>query len=270
MPGKPTLKKSAVSPRHFKKRPSVSDFQALVYNRANSNHRIFPWRPPALSIASDGVVNPYAILVSEIMLQQTQTERVIEKFTQFINRFPTIRDLAQASTAEVLGLWQGLGYNRRGKALHEAAKKIVSEYQGSVPQDLPTLMSLPGIGLYTASAIGVFAYNKPQVMVETNIRTVFFYHFFKTELVNISDTELLLLIETYQDTTDPRRWYAALMDYGATLKAAGIKLNPQSKHYTKQSKFKGSNREIRGALLREILKTPRTRPQLLPSGLSNN
>jgi len=195
--------------------------------------------------------NPYHILVSEVMLQQTQVTRVIPKYKAFLKQFPTIQSLADAPLRDVLVAWQGLGYNRRAKALHEAAKCLVKDYGGRIPKAFDELCTLPGVGPYTAGAISAFAYNTPIPIIETNIRTVLFYFAFKKDRV-ISDVELMKLSEACLDTEKPREWYWALMDYGAHLKENGIRVNSKSKHYVKQSKFKGSDREVRGAILREL------------------
>lgn len=201
--------------------------------------------------------DPYKILVSEIMLQQTQVERVIPFYNRFIKQFPTARTLARAKLPTVLKTWQGLGYNRRAKFLHEAAKLIAKEgYQGQ---------KLPGAGPYSHGAIAAFAFNKPAVFIETNIRTVLLHHFYQGQtLVKVSDKELLLLVEgsLKRSKMQPRDFYAAMMDYGSYLKKRGIKLNSRSKHYARQSKFEGSARQLRGAILRELLKKPATLARL--------
>lgn len=211
----------------------------------------FPWRHTK---------DPYKILVSEVMLQQTQVGRVVPFYTKFIKQFPTAKKLAGAPLSKVLRAWQGLGYNRRGKYLHGAAKIIVSKGFGS---------RLPGVGPYTAAAVDAFAHNKPTVFIETNIRTVFLHHFYSSAgrsvaSAKIEDKRLLPLVEQAlkKSKMQPRDFYAALMDYGAFLKASGVKLNSRSSHYTKQSKFEGSARQLRGALLRELLKKPKTLSQL--------
>lgn len=200
--------------------------------------------------------DPYRILVSEIMLQQTQVERVIPYYNRFIKKFPTPQALAVAPLSDVLRLWQGLGYNRRGKYLHDAAKVVAQE--GFVGQ------KLPGVGPYTAAAVAAFAFNKPEVLIETNIRTVLF-HSRILKNTRMSDAELLPLVEKLlkKSKMQPRDFYAAMMDYGSHLKKQGVQLNAQSKHYTKQSKFRGSTRQLRGAVLRELLQEPLTAAQLI-------
>lgn len=225
----------------------VKAFRALVwkYYRAHGRHNL-PWRKTK---------NPYRILVSEVMLQQTQVPRVVEKYKEFLKKFPTVRALAGASLADVLRVWNGLGYNRRGKYLHDAALMIVSEHGGVFPREYPGLRSIPGVGQYTANAVRVFAYNEPEVLIETNVRTAIIYHFLR-EKKNIQDSEIEKLAAQAAVGQDPREWHSALFDYGAHLKLTGIRTNGQSGHYTKQSKFEGSLRQIRGAILRELHTAP--------------
>jgi A/G-specific adenine glycosylase len=221
----------------------ISRFRSIIWEFYKNNRRLFPWR------YND---NPYHIVVSEIMLQQTQTYRVETKFDTFIEIFPTWQHLAIASWPEVLAAWQGLGYNNRAKRLHETAQCITTEYQGSVPQDPTVLVTLPGIGPNTAGSICTFAFNKPAVFLETNIRAVFIHHFFPGR-EKIHDNHLVPLVEATLDTTDPRSWYYALMDYGVWLKKQTINPTRRSAHYTKQSRFKGSDREIRSLILKQLL-----------------
>jgi len=179
------------------------------------------------------------------MLQQTQVERVIPFYNRFIKKYPTARALARAKLRDVLTMWNGLGYNRRAKLLHQTSKIIARE--GFTGQ------KLPGVGPYTAGAVSAFAFNKPAIFIETNIRTVFFYHL-KTRR-RLTDKQLLPLVgrALMESGMEPRDFYAAMMDYGAHLKRRGIALNKKSKHYVKQSKFEGSARQLRGAILRELL-----------------
>ena len=194
--------------------------------------------------------DPYKILVSEIMLQQTQVERVIPYYKKFVRTFPSARVLSHVSLANVLHVWQGLGYNRRAKYLHQAAKQIAKK---GFPKTAEEIEGLSGVGHYTARAVLAFAFNKPEVFVETNIRTVFFHHLQPKR--KLSDKQLLPLVERALKESDmePREFYAGMMDYGAHLKRQGIALNKKSAHYTKQSKFEGSARQLRGAILRELL-----------------
>lgn len=195
------------------------------------------------------------------MLQQTQVSRVLEKYKEFLRAFPTVRSLARAPLADVLRVWSGLGYNRRAKFLHQMAQAVVVEHKGKFPTTIEGLQSLPGIGPYTAGAIYAFAYDKPHPVIETNIRTVYLHHFF-VDKTGVSDKELFPIIEATLQKTHPREWYWALMDYGSYLKSIGIKNNAKSKHYTKQSAFVGSKRQIRGAIMRELLKGSKTTLQI--------
>ena len=187
------------------------------------------------------------------MLQQTQVPRVIEKYKEFLKKFPNVHALAKASLADVLKVWSGLGYNRRGKYLHDTAKEIVAV--GNIREALAS--SLPGVGPYTRAAVRVFAFNEPDILIETNIRAAYIHHFypFRTRRVLnglISDKEILLLAQKAAKGQDPRKWHWALMDYGAHLKRSGVRNNSRSAHYTKQSKFEGSLRQVRGAILKAL------------------
>ncbi len=195
--------------------------------------------------------DPYRILVSELMLQQTQVDRVISKYQSFLKKFPTIRVLASATLGDVLREWQGLGYNRRAKMLWQAAQNVSEKYKGKLPRTVEDLEALPGIGPYTARAVMAFAYNAPVVCIETNIRAAFIHHFFPSRDA-VRDTELLPCIAAALDTKNPRQWYAALMDYGSYLKKTNGNASRRSAHHVPQKKFKGSDREIRGAILRTL------------------
>jgi len=196
--------------------------------------------------------DPYKILVSEIMLQQTQVSRVKEKYREFLKVFPTVRALANAPLAEVLETWSGLGYNRRGKYLHDAAKEIVAKHKGRVPGDYAALRALPGVGDYTARAVRVFAWNETEVLIETNIRAAIIHHFFqiRTSDVLISDREIVPILEKAGKGQDSREWSWALMDYGAYIKKLHRNPTRRSARYKKQSKFDGSLRQARGAILK--------------------
>ncbi len=213
-----------------------------------NNRRQFPWRETDDS---------YRILVSEYMLQQTQTERVIEKYICFIKRFPTVQALARAERKDVLSAWIGLGYNRRAVALHNAAKMISDRYDNIVPDTAEDLLCLPGVGTYTAGAVMAFAYNREVVIIETNIRTVILHHCMSNE-DNVSDGDILRHVEKIcmlakRRNISPRMLYSMLMDYGAHLKKNGIRLNTRSRHYTRQTSFCGSVRQARGELVRHLI-----------------
>lgn len=221
---------------------STSSFQKKIWDYFKKNKRDFPWRETS---------NPYHILVSEIMLQQTQTNRVLPKYEAFLKEFPTIKDLAQSSNEEVLKMWSGLGYNRRALYLKQAAEKLFQNGDFH-PSNLKTLK---GIGENTAGAIYVFSSNKPYVFIETNIRRVFIHEFFKDQ-EKVSDKEILKLIEQTlpnEKSLQSREWFYALMDYGSHLSKIEVNPNRKSKHYTKQSKFEGSLRQTRGKILKILI-----------------
>ncbi len=227
-------------------RVQLQRFQKTVWAYYAQNRRDFPWRETR---------DPYLILVSEIMLQQTQAPRVIAKYDSFIKRFPSLASLAKAKTTSVLKEWQGLGYNRRGLALKRAAEEIMKNHNGKVPSDYNALINLPGVGPATAGDILAFAWNKPSVVIETNIRSVFIHEFFP-ESSSVPDTEILPLITATLDQKNPRDWYYALMDYGAMLKKTLPNPSRRSRHFTVQSPFKGSNRELRSKILKYLLAYP--------------
>lgn len=221
----------------------IKAFQGQIYGYYRRHGRDLPWRR---------TTNPYHIVVSEIMLQQTQVERVYSKYLEFIHAFPDFESLAGASQKDVLALWQGLGYNRRALALKRLAENIVSMHGGALPQDVNALNSLPGIGKTTAGEILAFAFNTPTVFIETNIRRVFIHEFFDGE-EDVKDIEILPLVEATVDGENPREWYWALMDYGSMLKKNVENPNRRSAHYTRQTPFEGSDRRIRGLVVKRLL-----------------
>ena len=226
----------------------IQHFQEEVWEYFRAHGRDMPWRDDP---------SPYHVLVSELMLQQTQVSRVIPKYQGFVRRFPTIGSLAEAALADVLSEWSGLGYNRRAKFLHAAAGVIAREYSGHMPTTIGGLTELPGVGKNTAGAILAYAFNQPVVFIETNIRTVFFHHFFADDS-DIADQQVLPLVAQTLDREHPRHWYWALMDYGTHLKQTLGNNISRSKHYTRQSKFEGSRRQLRGWILRTLLDGPST------------
>ena len=218
-------------------------FQNLMYAYYHANPRPMLWRE---------TTDPYRILVSEIMLQQTQVERVKIKYAEFLTAFPTIHELAAAPLANVLQVWQGLGYNRRAIFLKRCSEEIVSFYGGHFPRSVAELQSLPGIGPYTAGAVAAFAFGIAEPLIETNIRTVFI-HFFFHGREKVSDGEIMPLVAATLDQENPREWYYALMDYGGMLKQTHPNPGRRSRHHTQQSRFEGSNRQLRSSILREVL-----------------
>ncbi|MCQ1537622.1 A/G-specific adenine glycosylase [Methanocalculus taiwanensis] len=222
---------------------AISLFSDMVLSYYQQYGRDLPWRR---------TTDPYSILVSEVMLQQTQVERVAPKFIFFIEQFPTINSLASAPLSEVLSAWSGLGYNRRAINLQKAAIILRDEYGGSVPDNPDILARLPGIGKATAAAICAYAFNMPVVYIETNIRRICIHYFFQDQN-DIPDTEILPIIHAALSPDNPREWYSALMDYGTYLKKRLPNPNRRSTHYTRQAPFDGSDRKIRGQALRLLL-----------------
>jgi len=220
-------------------------FRKKVYSRYKKYGRKLPWRETH---------DPYHILVSEIMLQQTQVDRVVTKYTEFLKAFPTIKALAAAPFKKVLQVWQGLGYNRRALFLKQTAEVVVERYKGKLPASEELLDELPGIGRATASAVCAYAFKMPVVYIETNIRAIFIHTFFPKKR-KVSDDELVPLVAQTLDKKDPHRWYNALMDYGTMLKEEHANPARKSKHHVKQSRFEGSDRQIRGEILRMLAGT---------------
>ena len=218
----------------------VRSFQKMVYKYYRDHGRRLPWRETK---------NPYHILVSEIMLQQTPVRRVQEKYKSFLMEFPDFLSLAKTSLRNLLKNWQGLGYNRRAIALKKTAEIIVTKYAGILPSSIDELSKLPGVGRYTASAICTFAFDQPTIFIETNIRAVFISAFFHRRQ-NVKDNEILPLIERTLDWGNPREWYYALMDYGDILKRKDASLIKRSAHYARQPPFQDSDRHIRGMILK--------------------
>lgn len=225
---------------------TVSEFREMIVSHYRKNARSMPWRETC---------DPYAVLVSEIMLQQTQVERVRLKYDQFLASFPTLAALAAASLADVLKVWQGLGYNRRAIYLKRCAEEIVARYNGIFPASAQELQALPGIGPYTARAVAAFCFGVAEPLIETNIRTVYIHFFFHGH-DRVSDCDIMPLVAATLDCAEPRRWYYALMDYGVMLKQLHPNPGQRSRHYTRQSRFEGSNRQLRSRLLRQIIAQP--------------
>lgn len=224
---------------------TIPKFQQTILDWYTENKRDLPWRRTR---------NPYRIMVSEIMLQQTQVSRVLPKYKEFLRAFPTPKALATSSDAELLKIWSGLGYWRRARFLKEACKKITTDFNGKFPKDTQTLKTLPGIGPYTSGAISCFAFSNTEAFIDTNIRRVYL-HFFFQDKADIPDSEIMPLAQKAIANQDPREWHWALFDYGA-LVLKDKKINRKSRHYNKQSKFDGSFRSYRAKLLRYVLAQP--------------
>lgn len=232
----------------------INVFCSVVEQYYAAHARQLAWRMPD----ANGKFDPYKIVVSELMLQQTQVSRVSVKYAEFLHIFPSVQILSKSSLADVLVCWQGLGYNRRAKFLHQAAKEVTTTYHGRFPKTINELVKLPGIGVNTAGAIVAYAYNQPVAYVETNIRTVFLHHFFSGR-DNVPDTQLMPLIEqavANRGGLSVREWYQALMDYGTYLKSIKVKSAKRSSHYAKQSSFQGSRRQIRGGVIKALTQSP--------------
>ncbi len=225
---------------------AVHRFRRHLYRFFHEQGRQMPWRT---------TTDPYHILVSEIMLQQTQVERVALKYEPFLNAFPDVWSLARAPLRDIMAGWQGLGYNRRALALQRIARLLVTEFNGRLPASVETLRTFPGIGAATAGALAAFAFNQPAVFIETNIRRVFLHCFFPGQS-EVRDREILPLVDQTLDRKQPRPWYYALMDYGAMLKRAAPNPNRRSAHHQRQAPFADSDRQIRGLILKALLGSP--------------
>jgi A/G-specific adenine glycosylase len=240
-------------------RETAASFIATVWREGRRLYRDLPWR---------NLDDSYAILTSEIMLQQTQVSRVLGYWERWMLAFPTVDALASASLSDVLERWQGLGYHRRALAFKRAAEICSRRFRGQIPREYQELLGLPGVGPATAAGVCVFAYGEPQVYLETNVRTVFLHHFFEGR-EQVSDSEIIPLVEATCDNDDPRNWYYALLDYGSHLKS--IMLNPsrRSRHHVRQSPFEGSLRQKRAELLRLILARPNSDTEALAAALNH-
>lgn len=236
----------------------ITAFQEKILTWYVEHQRDLPWRKSR---------DPYRILVSEIMLQQTQVSRVIPKYDAWFVAFPMIERLAEAPVSEVLRHWSGLGYNRRALFLQKTAQAIVREHNGVWPQSVDGLKSLPGIGPYTSGAVACFAFNQQVAVVDTNIRKVILLSFFchceeryrkvtKQSLTHRTDCRATLAmtqkeIQQIADMLLPHgkayAWNQALMDYAAAV------LVKEKVPVVKQSKFIGSNRYYRGKTLKVLL-----------------
>lgn len=239
---------------------SIVAFQTLIFEFYRYNGRSFPWRETQ---------NPYHIVVSEIMLQQTQTSRVIEKYQAFIKKLPDFASLARIEQRELLRLWQGLGYNRRALYLQKIAQKIMMDYNGNLPEKPSELIAFPGIGQATAASICAFAYDTPTYFIETNIRAVFIYFFFKSR-DKVHDDEIMPLVECTLPGNQSRLWYYALMDYGVMLKKKYKNPSTKSIHHNRQNAFIGSDRQIRGAIIKLLLENEKLTSEQIIFFLSAN
>lgn len=220
-------------------RREVLRFQQMIFSWWETHRRDLPWRHTH---------DPYKIMISEIMLQQTQVFRVLPKYTEFIEVWPRVQNLAQASPADVLRLWKGMGHNRRALYLHKSANVIVEDYHGKFPENEKELSKLPGLGIYTARAILVFAYKQNVACVDTNIRQIITHFFYndipqKPSVIQEVADQLVPVGKSWE-------WHQALMDYGAIELS---KLNrPESRAKKPSIPFKQSNRFFRGRIIDEL------------------
>ena len=235
------LERIAVGDATWSRQKSV--FRRIIRSFYREHGRAFPWR---------NIKNPYRILVSEVMLQQTQTSRVLERYPMFLRQFPTVKALARAPLQEVLSLWEGMGYYRRARNLHASAQTICADWNGRVPRTAEGLRTLPGIGEYTAAAVSAFAFNISVQMIETNIRSVYLHTFFQDKL-DVQDSEIMNLIQETMDCANPRDWFYALMDVGVVIKRLYPSINKSSRHYSRQSPYVGSSRELAAKILRSVV-----------------
>ena len=223
-----------------------ADFISLVRERGAALYRELPWR---------NVDDPYGVLVSEVMLQQTQVARVQRYWSRWMGLFPTVDALAAADTAAVLEAWQGLGYNRRALALKRACEDCAAARVGTLPDTVDELVRLPGIGPATAAGVVAFAFDRPSVYIETNVRSVFLHELFP-DADGVPDKLLAPYVADTCPETDVRGWYYALLDYGAHLKTQVANPSRRSRHYARQSAFEGSRREKRSFILKCVLAAP--------------
>lgn len=227
--------------------PQLASFRELVLERGAELYRDLPWRNSR---------DPYAVWISEVMLQQTQVSRVDGRWQHWLMRFPSVESLALASSADVLEEWQGLGYNRRALAVWRCAQAV--REMGGMPREADELVALPGIGPATAAGIRAFAYDLPGVYLETNVRTVFLHELYP-QVEGVPDRELVPLVAACcpaDDTNpadDPRTWYFALLDYGAWLKRTYPNPSRRSRTHVRQSRFEGSHRQKRAMVVRALL-----------------
>ncbi|NLK04847.1 MAG: DNA repair protein [Spirochaetales bacterium] len=237
---------------------SLSLFRSSILDFYAHHGRQFAWRETS---------DPYRILLSEVMLQQTQTSRVEPKYELFLSLWPDFSSLAKAPLDELLFHWKGLGYNRRALNLRKSAL-LTEQWGWTIPPDEMAIASLPGVGKATTAALLAFSYQKRSLYLETNIRRVLLTCFFSEE-EQVKDKELeKLLALLVAGIEDVKSWYYALMDYGVLLKALLPNANTRSAHYIKQSVFENSNRQIRGQLIHLLADTGAKDSQQIVSILS--
>lgn len=234
----------------------IRAFRRRVFAYYKKHGRDLPFRHTA---------DPYCIAVAEVMLQQTQVERVVAKYEAWVKRWPDWQSLAKASTRELLAAWSGLGYNRRALFLGRMADAVVTQHEGSLPAEPEVLKQLPGIGEYTAHAIAIFAFNKPHITIDTNIRKVFLLEFHLPD--DVSRAEIEQLARRALPKRRPRDWHNALMDYSrGALRTPERRIAPLSR----QSRFAGSRRQIRGEIVRQLTTRRRVALQTIAEVLARD
>jgi A/G-specific adenine glycosylase len=235
--------------------PDVSNVHARLLEWYAANARDLPWRRTR---------DPYAILVAEVMLQQTQVDRVIPRWLAWLERFPTLLDLARASRADAIRAWQGLGYNLRAVRLHAIASQVAADYGGELPREVGALLRLKGIGRYTAGAVACFAYEQPVAMVDTNVRRVL------SRVFGWPPSAVEALADSVVPRSAAYAWNQALMDLGATLCRSrqplclvcplvadcGGPRAPVSVARTAAGQFNGSRRYHRGRIIQRLRELP--------------
>jgi A/G-specific adenine glycosylase len=244
-------------PANLPSADALESFRAVVWDHYRANRRAMPWRETR---------DPYAVLVSEVMLQQTQVARVTERYRDWLAAFPTLESLAAAPLSAVLERWQGLGYNRRALALKRTAEFAAERFGGALPADAAQLRTLPGIGPVTAAALMDYAFAVPTPFIETNVRAVFLHHFF-ADAEGVPDSALMPIVAATWDAADPRGWGYALMDYGVYLKGRFPNPSRRSSQHVRQSAFEGSRRQKRARLLRAVLADPGSGTEAYAHGL---
>lgn len=233
----------------------MTDFQQRVLKYYDEYGRDLPWR----QLADTVELRIYQVVVSEMMLQQTQVPRVLQKYDQWMLRFPTLKIASEATLQDILEVWQGLGYARRARYLHEICRNLA--VRSGLPSSVEELTAFTGIGENTAGAILVYVFNQPHVFIETNIRTVFLAEFFEG-IAAVQDAEIMHKVQKTLYHKNPRIWYWALMDYGTFLKRQGFN-NNASASYVRQSPFNGSNRQLRGSILKHVVLVKRLKRKVI-------
>ena len=223
----------------------IKNFNEKIFAWWKKNKRTLPWRE---------TTNPYYIMISEIMLQQTQVNRSVEKYLEFIKEYPTIKELAEASVSSVLKIWSGLGYNRRALWLQEAANQIVR--LNEFPKTPEELQKLKGIGPYTSRSILIFTFNYDIATVDTNIRRILIAENFAK--VNTKEKELFIIAQKLLPKGKARDWHNALMDYGAlVLTSAKTGIKPK----TTISSSSKENRRFRGIIVKYLTRTTKAKKE---------